>query len=124
MTTTSSSRWRYLRGLTPAVILFAIVLGIIIYAIENRLRDELEFEENILKEWIFETRVGQATLAELVEQYLAEKGPDQESRRDAVLTHMTVLGDLTRTNQGLLPLFPFVYRMELRFKPKIQNDII
>lgn len=114
---TTSSRWRYMRGLTPALILFAIVLGIIIYAIENRLRDELEFEENILKEWVLETRVGQSTLPELVEQYLKKRGPDQENVRDAVLTHMTVLGDLTRTNQGLLPLFPFVYRMELRFTP-------
>ncbi len=115
MTTTSNSWWRYLRGLTPAVILLAIVLGIIVYAVESRLKDELEFEENILKEWVLETRVGQSTLPELVKQYLKETGADRENKRDAVLTHMTVLGDLTRTNQGLLPLFPFVYRMELRF---------
>lgn len=124
MTTTSNSWWRYLRGLTPAVILLAIVLGIIIYAVESRLKDELEFEENILKEWVLETRVGQSTLPELVTQYLKETGADKENKRDAVLTHMTVLGDLTRTNQGLLPLFPFVYRMELRFTPNTTPDIL
>lgn len=123
MTTTSSSWWRYFRGLTPALILLAIVLGIIIYAVDSRLRDELEFEENILNEWVLETRVGQSTLPELVKQYLKEKGADQEYKRDAVLTHMTVLGDLTRTNQGLLPLFPFVYRMELRFTPNTLPDL-
>ncbi|MFT3880391.1 MAG: hypothetical protein QM703_12110 [Gemmatales bacterium] len=80
MTTTSSSWWRYLRGLTPAVILLAIVLGIIIYAVDSRLRDELEFEENILKEWVLETRVGQSTLPELVKQYLKETGADKESK--------------------------------------------
>ena len=123
MTTTSSSWWRYLRGLTPAVILFALVLGIIIYTIENRVRDELEFEDNILKEWVFETRVGQSTLADLVDQYLKDHTASQEDKRDAVLTHMTVLGDLIRTNQGLLPLFPFVYRMDLRFTPQVRPDI-
>jgi len=123
MTTTSSGWWRYLRGLTPAVILLAIVLGIIIYAIESKRRDELEFEENILKEWVIETRVGQLTLPELVDQYLRNQGADRESRRDAVLTHMTVLGDLTRTNQGLLPLFPFVYRLVLRFSQESLPDL-
>lgn len=120
----TSGWWRYLRGLTPAIILFAIVLGIIIYAVENRLRDEHEFEENILKEWVFETRVGQSTLAELVQQYLSASGSEVANKRDAVLTHMTVLGDVTRTNQGLLPLFPFVYRMELHFKPDSRPELV
>lgn len=120
----SSRWWRYLRGLTPAVILFVIVVGIMIFAVETRLRDELEFEDNILKEWVFETRVGQSTLPELVKQYLAEQGPDLEERRDAVQTHLTVLGDLTRTNQGLLPLFPVLYRMELRFSPEQRPRIL
>ncbi len=115
--------WRYVRGLLPPAMLFIIVVGIIVYAIENRRRDEMEFEENILKEWVFETRVGQATLAELVEHYLDDQGPGSDDKRDAVLTHMTVLGELTRTNQGLLPLFPFVYRMNLRFEPAIKPDI-
>lgn len=121
----SNSRrwWRYVRGLLPPALLFVMVLAIIVYAVEIRLRDEMEFEENILKEWVFETRVGQATLTELVENYLKEQGSDSEIRRDAVLTHMTVLGELTRTNQGLLPLFPFVYRMSLRFEPAVKPSI-
>lgn len=121
----SPSRWwRYLRGLTPAIILFAIVVGIMVYAVETRLRDEMEFEENILKEWVLETRVGQATLPELVEHYLAEQGAERDDKRDALLTHLTVLGDLTRTNQGLMPLFPFVYRMELRFTASDRPSIV
>ncbi|HMO35837.1 MAG TPA: hypothetical protein PKA06_07335, partial [Gemmatales bacterium] len=118
MKRTPSRWWRYVRGLLPPVLLFCAVLGIIVYTVENRLRDELEFEENILREWILETRVGQETLTALVEQYLDEQGADLEARRDAVETHLTVLGELTRTNQGLLPLFPFVYRMHLRFLPE------
>jgi signal transduction histidine kinase len=124
MTRSPSRWWRYLRGLTPAIFLFAIVVGILIYAVENRLRDEIEFEENILKEWILETRVGQATLPELVDHYLAEQGAERDDKQDALLTHLTVLGDLTRTNQGLIPLFPFVYRMELRFDPPSRPPIV
>lgn len=124
MKSTSSRWWRYLRGLTPAAILLALVLGIIIYALEIRLRDELDFEDNILREWVRETRVGQSTLPELVEQYLASPMQDKEDKRDAIYTHMTVLGDLTRINQGLMPLFPFVYRMEMKFDPSHEMDII
>ncbi|MBL8824142.1 MAG: HAMP domain-containing histidine kinase [Planctomycetia bacterium] len=124
MKSTSSRWWRYLRGLTPAAILLALVVGIIIYAVENRLRDEMEFEDNILKEWVTETRVGQSTLPELVKQLLTSSPQDKDEKRDAILTHMTVLGELTKINQGLMPLFPFVYRMEMRFVPDRELDIL
>src|SRR4029078_5659864 len=29
-----------------------------------------------------------------------------------------------RTNQGLLPLFPFIYRLELKFDPAIRPPIV
>src|SRR6476620_1758402 len=93
--------WRYVRGLTPPAILFALMVGILVYAQETQLRGESEFEENILKEWVIETRVGQVTLPELVGHYLTATGDELAEKRDAVQTHLDVLGDITRTNQGL-----------------------
>jgi len=115
--------WRYFRGLAPAAILFALMIGILVYAQETRLRGEMEFEESIIKEWVLETRVGPVTLAELVRQYLSASSQELAASRDAVRSHLTVLGDITRVNQGLLPLFPFIYRLELQFDPPVRDPV-
>jgi signal transduction histidine kinase len=120
----SSRVWRYLRGLAPPTILFALLIGILIYALEANARDEMEFEENALKEWAIETRLGQSTLAELVRQYLQATGSEKANLLDALRTHLQVLGDLTRSHEGLLPLFPYIYRMELRFEDSDVPPII
>ncbi len=117
-----SRRWRYLKGLGPPLLLFALLMSALIYALQFRLRGEEQYDDTILREWIEEARAFRYSLPELIRDYFqsVEQGLDpiqMQHRWESMQEHLMTLGEVTRAYQTQLPLFPLVYRMELTLLP-------
>jgi signal transduction histidine kinase len=118
---------KLLRGLAPAIVCWAALVGWLAWAIYARTQWSRETDEANLSEWLDEARVFRKSLPELTREYLAEQETARKAGADAtnsqeieekqkeILEQLTALSDPTRIYQGQLPLFPEIYRLEVRF---------
>ena len=129
--TTSPSGWRLLLGLAPAALFWAVFVGWLAYALYERSQFSQKADDANLTEWLDESRVFRKSLPELVREYLAERdkaqpGDSDESltdRADEIQEQLKTLADPTRVYQGQLPLFPDIYRLEVRFADRTIKPI-
>lgn len=132
--------WKYVRGLAPPVIVLAVLVGWLAYALYSQIDFWQEADEYNLREWINESRVFRKTLPDLVREYLALReaarptGPpggfadplndlDEAVRTKAeeIREHLRALGNPTRMYQGQLPLFPEIYQLEVFLPPAAET---
>lgn len=107
--------WKYIRGLTPPLLMLAIVLGWLGYLLHARAYWWQQADENNLREWLNEARPFRKTLPELVGEYVDPDKPVPASKAEEIEQQLKALGMPTITYRGQLPLFPEIYRLELRF---------
>lgn len=105
--------WKYARGLALPGLVLAGLVGWLGYALYSRLHIWQEADEYNLREWLSEARPFRRTLPELVRDYLNEP---EEEKAEEIETHLQALGDPTKRYQGRLPLFPEIYRLEVRLQ--------
>src|SRR5262245_57389605 len=104
--------WKYVRGLTPPVLVLAVLVGWLAYLLYSRAHWWQETDENNLREWLNEAVVFRKSLPELVREYLKSQYPDA-TKAEEIAEQLKALGVPTRMYQGQLPLFPEIYRLEL-----------
>jgi signal transduction histidine kinase len=120
-----------------------LVAGLVAYAlqgpIEHYLYGQENYDETALKDWLDEARCTRETLRELIDHYLEQSRAyhdlpepaqgDFEAfrthtdaaikvvrRRQEVREHLQALGTpSTKLYPGQMPLFPLIYRIEVRF---------
>jgi signal transduction histidine kinase len=109
--------WRYLGGLAAPALLWGLLIVVLVVALRSR-----KYDEAALQEWIDESRPFRETLPELVRTYLQSADPDNahadqplEAQFQAIRAQLQSLADPTKEYQQQLPLFPAIYRVELRF---------
>jgi signal transduction histidine kinase len=126
--------WRYVRGLAGPVLLWGLVILTLREPLRTWLHAEQEFDQAAMKEWIKQSPVFRLTLPELVTNYQHEvaaygqiaetnrsaiKLTQQEetvaNTRQAITEHLKSLGIPPKMYSGQLPLFPIIYRLEVRF---------
>jgi signal transduction histidine kinase len=115
--------WKFVRALAPAVLFWAVLVGWLAYLLGERTDIGPETDEASIREWIDEARPFRKTLPELVREYLhmldAHGGdpsvPDVKSKAEEVNTQLMAMVDPLRLYQAQLPVFPDVYRIEVRF---------
>jgi two-component system, cell cycle sensor histidine kinase and response regulator CckA len=107
------SGWKYVRGLAPPVLILAAVVGWLGYLIVSRIHWSQQADEANMREWLDETVVFRNPLRTLVRDYLDQ--PDTVKAQE-ITQQLKAMGDPTRMYQGQLPLFPVIYRLEIRFK--------
>ncbi len=135
---------RYARALAAPVLLWALLLVALREPIRAWLRGENSYDRDALQEWLEEARAGnRETLSEMIDAYLdrarrhadllhhpAPSGPtettllevqqklaekDLHVKREEIEMHLQSLGEPpTKMYAGQLPLFPLVYRLEVR----------
>ncbi len=120
-----SRKWRYCKGLGPPLLLFGLLVSVLIYALQYRLRGDVQYDDTIIREWIEESRAFRYSLPELIRQYFQERTRGEEPVRtqhllECIQEHLMTLGEITRTYQSQLPLFPLIYRLTLELKPTQQ----
>ncbi len=105
--------WKYVRGLTPPILVLAILLGWLGYLLYARAQWWQESDENNLREWLNESPIFRATLPELVRDYLDD--PDNDFKAEEVYEQVNALCVIPRVFGEQLPLFPKIYRVEIVF---------
>ncbi|MBY0526779.1 MAG: HAMP domain-containing histidine kinase [Gemmataceae bacterium] len=115
-TSRRASDWKYVRGLTPPVLVLAVLVCWLAYALHAKVEWSQDADEYNLREWLSEARVFRKTLPDLVREYLATRNPD---KAEEIYQQMDALGNPTRMYQEQLPLFPNIYRMEVRFADRL-----
>jgi signal transduction histidine kinase len=129
--------WRYARGLAAPVVLWVLVLVTLREPLRTWLRGETSYDEAALQEWLEESRGFRDTLPEMVAGYLTQARKSVElqnksatrleliearqevfRRRSEIGLHLKTLGITpTKMYTGQLPLFPVIFRLEVRFDP-------
>lgn len=104
--------WKYVRGLALPALVLAGLVGWLGYALYSRVYFWGEADEYNLREWLNESRPHRKTLPELVREYLADPQTDHAAE---IEDHLKALGLPTQRYQYRLPLFPEIYRLEVRF---------
>lgn len=131
--------WRYARALAAPLLVWGLLAVTLAEPVRTWLRGEDRFDQAALQEWLEESRTFRATLPEMVESYLvrvhqdiamrgsAAVGPAAERaagveqiavavERENIRAHLEALGNPpTKMYAGQLPLFPVIYRLEVRF---------
>jgi hypothetical protein len=123
--------WKYVRPVLAPVLVLLLAVVTLREPVLWWLGGEERYDEEALKEWLLEAKNYQ-TLPQLVEEYLATHDrqqnlkPDSETykrlendltvKREEIEVHLKAMGDPpTKTHRDRLPLFPVVYRLEVRF---------
>jgi signal transduction histidine kinase len=122
------ARWKFYLGIAPAVVFWAVLVGWLSYTLYDQTRWWRKADEANLREWLDESRVFRKSLPELARDYVAEfrkhrgeanvgpdSSPELQDRADEIHEQLAAMADPTRINQGFLPLFPEIYRIELHF---------
>jgi signal transduction histidine kinase len=129
----SRAGWRIAMGLAPAILFWMVLVGWLAYALYARTQWWQDADEANLREWLDESRVFRKSLPELVREYLAgreqirkglESDVDPEDKAEEIREQLQALADPTRAYQGQLPLFPEIYRLEVRFADPALNPIV
>jgi len=112
--------WKYVRGLAPAVLVLAALLGWVGYdLLYARARWWQEADEYNMREWLNESRVFRKTLPDLARDYLACRSEDQARvKAKEIEEQLQAMAQPTRMYQGQLPLFPEIYKIEVRFRDR------
>ncbi|GIW78403.1 MAG: hypothetical protein KatS3mg105_0210 [Gemmatales bacterium] len=105
------------------MLLWVLFVGVLIDTLWVRMQSGEQYDEAALIEWVDQTRVFRDTLPELVRKYLeaAEAEPTETTlyQRDLlaeiIAAQFDALAHPVRKYQERLPLFPSIYRLELRF---------
>ncbi|MER3415178.1 MAG: hypothetical protein C4297_03070 [Gemmataceae bacterium] len=122
---------RYVRGLAPFVLLMFLLWMGLAYAVFSRAQVMREADEEALREWLTEARTFRKTLPEMVRDYLAaaqrktrpaqsaSAAADNDDRHlnyhlQEIQAHLDALGQPIKLYREQLPLFPAIYRIELR----------
>jgi signal transduction histidine kinase len=137
--------WRYARVWAAPLLLWTLVLVTLAQPLQTWLHGEEGYDRAALQEWLDEARGSRGTLREMVEDYLARAreyaqlhrlsipdNPEQASRlqqrqkeaaRQVALKHDEIHEQLqtlgvppTKRYSGQLPLFPIIYRLQVRFR--------
>lgn len=138
------SSWYYARALAAPLLAWGLLAFALAEPVRSWLGGEDRYDQAALQEWLEEARGFRATLPEMVENYLAsvrrdttlqarelpadpsEAGPLRLLQQQAVVAvaverenireHLQSLGNPpTKMYAGQLPLFPTIYRLEVRF---------
>src|SRR5690348_12740497 len=133
--------WSYARVLAAPLLLWGLVLVALREPLQTWLDGEKGYDEAVLREWLDEARGSRGTLREMVEDYLdraqeyvklARGAPPQNNRDDdraivklresLAVRHEEIFEQLqtigsppTKRYSGQLPLFPTIYRLQVRF---------
>src|SRR5262249_9038736 len=122
--------WRYVRGLAAPLLLWGLFLATLSQLLPSWMRGDESYDEKALREWIEEARPFRDSLPEMVSDYLdrvakaresdPENGTDKDLRlklkAEQIEEHLNTLGTpVTKMYAGQLPLFPVIYRMEVKF---------
>lgn len=111
---------RFLRGVGPVVLVWAVLVGWLAWLIADRARRSDESDRATLREWLDETRNFRKTLPELLREAnrLQSVNADPDERRlkdEEIEEHLRALNEPLRTYPNQLPLFPEVYRIEIGY---------
>jgi signal transduction histidine kinase len=110
------SGWKYVRGLAPPILVLAVLVGWLGHTLYRQAQASQEADEYNLREWLNEARVFRQTLPELVREYLECRTPEEAGdKAEEIQEQLQALGNPTRMYQGQLPLFPDIYRIEIKF---------
>jgi len=112
--------WKYVRGLAPPLLVLAVLLGWLGYLLYDRAHWWQQSDENNLREWLNEARVFRQALPEQVREYLETQHPD---KAEEIHEQLKALGTPTKIYPGQLPLFPEIYRLEVRFAPDLDPPL-
>jgi signal transduction histidine kinase len=144
--------WRYARVLAVPVLLWVLVVVGLAEPVRTWLRGEDGFDRAALEEWLLESRGFRETLPEMVESYLSRArqaaaldnepvpaNPAEAAsllerqvlaqqaalvKREEIHEHLRALGDPpTKMYAGQLPLFPTIYRLEVRLDGEPNDPI-
>jgi signal transduction histidine kinase len=115
--------WKFVRALAPAVLFWAALVGWLAYLLSERTDTGLETDEASVREWIDESRAYRKTLPEVIREYLEllnDSGGDPNAREvrdkaEEIGVQLKAMVDPVRLYQGQLPVFPEIYRIEVRF---------
>jgi signal transduction histidine kinase len=130
--------WRYARTLAVPLLLWGLVAFFLYDPVNHWLEGQDSYDRTALEEWLDESHNSRQTLPELAADYikrleeLADKprpGPGDDAtdarfkewrqaevKRNEVREHLRDLADPpTKMYAGQLPLFPLIYRIEVRF---------
>jgi signal transduction histidine kinase len=132
--------WSYARILVAPLLLWVLVLFALGEPLQTWLRGEETYDRAALQEWLEEARGYRGTLREMIDDYLAQAheykrlrqdDPAQDEQLQNRLGQLTLLLAVkhaeireqlktlgvppTKTYTGQLPLFPIIYRLQLRF---------
>lgn len=115
--------WRYVRGLMPPVAtLLLLVLGLA-YALFSQATVWERADEDNVREWIQEARVFSGkSLPELVRERARGDGMDVQAKEEEIYEQLRALGTPTKIYPGQFPLFPVIYRLEVRFAPRAGDE--
>ncbi|MGE3807370.1 MAG: sensor histidine kinase [Gemmataceae bacterium] len=119
--------WRYLRGLAVPMLLWALFVGLLAENLRARFKADEHYDEAALREWVDESRVFRDALPELVRGYLDEQSNPTgrvPGYDELIRAQLEALGNPVRMYQAQLPLFPTIYRMEVRFQDKNLPPIV
>ena len=122
--------WRFALGLTPALLFWGVLVGLLANSIYARTGWWRKADEANLAEWLTEGRTFRKSLPELVRDYLDEYDKtlaggeaELEFKADEIREHLRALVDPTRLFQGQIHLYPEVYRLEVQFPASALDSI-
>jgi signal transduction histidine kinase len=120
--------WRYVKGLLAPLLLLMVILAALFRLLPSPIRGDDSADVKALKEWLDEAGA-RDNLPQMVRDYLdaaALRHPDRDAdlsgdlvlhlHAERIQEHLKSLGGPTKMYPGQLPLFPTIYRMEVRFK--------
>jgi signal transduction histidine kinase len=132
--------WRFARPLLVPLLVWCLLVAALSQPVRSWLRGEDGYDQAALKEWLEESRGFRATLPEMIETYLLRVHQDAELHRvpqsepgegalareqagaavaverENIREHLKGLGNPpTKMYAGQLPLFPVIYRLQVRF---------
>jgi signal transduction histidine kinase len=130
--------WRYARALLAPLLLWLLVVVALREPLSSWVRGESTYDQAALEEWLEEARGFRQTLPEMIDDYLdrarhyaeLQARPGGEAldlqraraaqavavKRFDIREHLETLGvPPTKRYTGQLPLFPMIYRLQVRF---------
>ncbi len=109
-----------LRVLLPAGLFWLSLVGGAAYLLYERSTWAEKYDRHAMEEWVKELRPFRKNLTELIEEFLAN--PTQEKRNE-IEDQLRSMAEPVRTYPGMLPLFPELYRIQIRFPQGDHSDI-
>jgi signal transduction histidine kinase len=113
--------WKYVRGLAPAAtILIVVWIGAFVYVSLQWFEFWPRSDAENLKEWLLQSEVARRRLPELSRDYLEQSRSlipeERTTAQEKLREHLAALTYPLLTYEGQVPLFLFVYQVELKFE--------